>query len=123
MNIHLHIANVNVYTIDEDKLKEIMAGIKSLNSKSEKMGQELDNLTKEVAEAKTVMASALTLIKGFKQKLDDAIAAGNPAKLTELSTELDASSNELAAAVAENTAASTETGGGTEGGDETAPQQ
>lgn len=100
-----------------------MAGIKSLNSKSEKMGQELDTLTQEVAEAKTVMASALTLIKGFKQKLDDAIAAGNPAKLTELSTELDASSNELAAAVAENTAASTETGGGTEGGGETAPQQ
>lgn len=69
------------------------------------MGQELDTLVQEVSETKTVMQSALTLIKGFKQRLDDAIAAGNPAKLQELSTELDTSTNELAAAVAENTPA------------------
>lgn len=72
------------------------------------MGQELDTLTTEVSETKTVIASAVALIKGFKQKLDDAIAAGNPQALTDLSNQLDQSTNELAAAVAENTPAASE---------------
>jgi len=43
------------------------------------------------------------LIKGFKAALEEAIAAGDPAAITALSQELDASTNELAAAVTENT--------------------
>lgn len=67
------------------------------------MANELDNLTAEVAETKTVMGSAVTLLQGLKTKLDAAI--GNPAALAALSAELDTSTNALAAAIAANTPA------------------
>lgn len=65
----------------------------------------LTELQAEVSETKTVVQSAIVLIKGFKAALDEAIAAGDPAALTALSTELDTSTNALAAAVSENTPA------------------
>lgn len=66
----------------------------------------LTELQTEVSETKTVVQSAIVLIKGFKAALDEAIAAGDPAALTALSQELDTTTNELAAAVTENTPAS-----------------
>lgn len=76
---------------------------------------ELTVLTQEVTETKTVMASAVTLIKGLKERLD---AAGtDPVKLKELSDSLDAGTNELAAAITANTPAEGGDGGtGVEGG-------
>lgn len=72
----------------------------------ELMAASFENLTREVSEAKTVMASAKTLIEGLKAKLDTAIAnLPDQTKLDELSAELDAGANELAAAVAANTPA------------------
>lgn len=76
--------------------------------KLKSMGQELDTLVNEVSETKTIMASAKVLILGFKDRLDKAIASGNPEKLKELSTDLDTGANELAAAVTDNTPAVTE---------------
>lgn len=67
------------------------------------MAGELAVLTQEVAEIKGVAESAVALLNGLKAKLDEAIASGDPAALTALSNELDASSNALAAAVAANT--------------------
>lgn len=63
----------------------------------------MEDLKREVAESKTVMQSALTLIRGFKDQL--AAAQADQASLQQLSQDLDAQANELAAAVAENTPA------------------
>lgn len=65
------------------------------------MANELETLTAEVAETKTVMASAVTLLQGLKAKLD---AAGTDAtKLAALSAELDTNTNALAEAITANT--------------------
>lgn len=65
------------------------------------MSQEMDDLTREVAENNTVIGSAVTLLEGLKAALD---AAGtDPAKLAELSASLDTQSTALANAVAANT--------------------
>ncbi len=63
----------------------------------------LDDLRTEVAESKTVSESAVLLLQGLKEQLDDAIASGDPAALTQLSADLDAQTNRLAAAVTANT--------------------
>lgn len=65
----------------------------------------LSTLQTEVAENREVMASAVVLLKGLKEKLDEAIASGDPAELQKLSDELDANTNALASAVTENTPA------------------
>ena len=67
------------------------------------MSTELDRLTTEVAETRTVVESAIVLISGLRQRLDDAIASGDPAALTALSEDLDSQQAALAAAVAANT--------------------
>lgn len=66
---------------------------------------ELDDLTTSVNAEVTVEASALALINGFAAKLQAAIDAGNPAALTALKDQIDASSADLAAAVTANTPA------------------
>lgn len=65
--------------------------------------EELNILTQEVAEAKTVMGSAVTLLQGLKARLDE--AGTDKVKLAELSAELDVNTNALAAAVSANTPA------------------
>lgn len=72
------------------------------------MSEQLDKLTQEVAENKTVMASAVTLLQGLKQRLDE--AGTDATKLAELSAELDSNTNALAAAVTANTPAENEEG-------------
>jgi hypothetical protein len=83
---------------------------------------ELDKLTQEVTESTTVMGSAAALLNGLgaalKQVKEELAATGvSNDTLNSLSSELDAKANELAEAVAANTAAEDETpeGGGTEG--------
>lgn len=64
---------------------------------------DLTTLEQEVAENKTVTESAVTLLKGLKAALD---AAGtDPAKLKALSDSLSTQTDDLAAAVSENTPA------------------
>lgn len=92
----------NYYSTDpriEEKLNLIIQN-------QQKMATELETLTKEVAETKTVMQSAKVLIDGFKARLDAAI--GDKAKLLELSADLDTEANSLAASVAANTVAEEE---------------
>jgi len=63
----------------------------------------LDDIQAKVTAEGTVVQSAITLLQGLKQALD---AAGqDPAKLAELSSDLDAQTQALAAAVAANTPA------------------
>lgn len=100
MNIHIHIHHHN----DDESIHQ---KLDLLIQKQNKMATELETLTKEVAETKTVMQSAKVLIDGFKARLDAAI--GDKAKLLELSADLDTEANSLAASVAANTVAEEET--------------
>lgn len=75
------------------------------------MSPELEALKTEVSETKTIAGSAIALLNGLKTKLDEAIANNNMQDVVELRNELDASNNELAAAITANTPA--ENGGGT----------
>ena len=67
------------------------------------MGQELDDLKAAVAKVTEVDQSAVTLLNGLKAKLDAAIASGDPAALTALSSELGSDTQGLADAVTANT--------------------
>lgn len=86
----------------EQKLASILS---LLTEGFRKMAQELDTLKAAVARNTDVENSAVTLLQGLKSKLDAAIAAGDPAALTALSTELGSSADALAAAVIANTPA------------------
>lgn len=90
LHLHLHAPNIE-------------ATLARIESKEDAMAGELAVLQQEVSETKTVIDSAILLLQGLKQKLDEAIAAGDPAALKALSDELDAKTNALAAAVAANT--------------------
>jgi uncharacterized alpha-E superfamily protein len=88
---------------DDDLLHNIFTLIKSIHTKTINIMADLTNLTQEVSEARTVMASAVTLLQGLKQKLDE--AGADPVKLKELSDSLDTGTNDLAAAITANTPA------------------
>jgi len=110
--------HVHIHTPDLSKI--LFEKLDFLTFKILKMSEQLDKLTQEVAENKTVMESAVTLLQGLKQRLDE--AGTDAAKLAQLSADLDTNTNALAAAVTANTPAETEsgTGTGTEGsGEET----
>lgn len=68
-----------------------------------KMGQELDDLTVEVSETKTIQESAIVLLKGLKTRLDE--AGTDPVKLKALRDDLNTSGDALAQAIVENTPA------------------
>jgi hypothetical protein len=81
---------------------------KLLQTLSQQLGalmSALDDLKAQVAANTTVAQSAVTLIQGLKQKLDDAIASGDPAALKALSDQLATDDAALAAAVTANTLA------------------
>lgn len=65
------------------------------------MSAALDRITQEVAETKTAIDSALTLIAGLAQQIRD--LSTDPAALNALADELDAKQAEIAAAVTANT--------------------
>jgi len=65
----------------------------------------LDKLTAAVAKNTEVDASAIILLQGLKTKLDEAIAANDPAAVQKLSDDLAASTQALADAVAAHTVA------------------
>lgn len=65
----------------------------------------LDELETEVSENSTAIGSAIVLLKGLKQKLDE--AGTDPVKLKALSQALSKQTDDLAAAVVENTPAET----------------
>lgn len=77
-----------------------------------KMAQELEDLKAAVAKDTEVDQSAITLLQGLKQKLDDAIASGDPAQLTALSQQLGSNAQALSDAIVANTPADNTGGGG-----------
>lgn len=73
----------------------------------------IDELQREVRENQDATQSAITLLGNLKTKLDEAIASGDMSKVQELSDTLSANTDALAAAVAANTPADPNVGGGT----------
>lgn len=69
------------------------------------MADELENLKAEVEANTEVTASAVALLTGLKEKLDAAIASGDPAQLKALSDELGSNTEALSQAVSANTPA------------------
>jgi peptidoglycan hydrolase CwlO-like protein len=78
-----------------------------LIARGDEMTQAVQDLTREVSETRTVVDSAVKLIQGLKQRLDDAI--GDDAALQKLSQDLDQQQQALAAAVAAGTPADPQT--------------
>lgn len=66
-----------------------------------RMSVAMDNITREVAETKTAIDSAIVLINGIADRIRE--AGVDAVKLEALSAELDAKANELGAAVVANT--------------------
>jgi len=92
----------------EDMLSQILYKLNSINTKINQMANELQTLQQEVAENNTVMQSAIALLQGLKQRLDE--AGTDPAALAQLSADLDANTNALAEAVTANTPSQNEPG-------------
>lgn len=111
MELHIHLHHHY-----DDK---IFTEIKSINTNINNMSPELEALKTEVAETKTIAGSAITLLNGLKTKLDEAIANNNMQDVVQLRNDLDASNNELAAAITANTPV--ETGNGENGGETADP--
>ena len=84
----------------ENQLNRILDAITKLETK---LANELEDLTTQVAETKTVIDSAIVLIQGIKAALD--AAGSNPAALKALRDSLDTSEQALAAAIVANTPA------------------
>ena len=99
-------ARLDVYVHLADTSDSMIAVLTRLTEQVRTMSAELEILRTEVAENNTVIGSAIALLNGLKQRLDDALASNDPpAALAELSASLDTTTNALAAAVAANTPA------------------
>ena len=97
LNVFLH---PGVDSHVRDQLNRILNAIHHLEKK---LSTELQDLTTQVAETKTVIDSAIVLIQGIKAALD--AAGSNPAALKALRDSLDTSEQALAAAIVANTPA------------------
>ena len=88
-------------------LSDINAQLLVINVKLGQIMSILDQLTQDVSNNTSVVQSAVVLINGLHQQLNDAIAAlqagDNGAALTKLSADLEASTQALADAVHANT--------------------
>lgn len=86
---------------DRRVLNQILAIVQAMQKGDLKMSAELDALTAQVAQNTTIEESAVTLITGLAAQIT---AAGtDPAKLAALTTSLNTSAKDLAAAIAANT--------------------
>ena len=69
------------------------------------MANDLSDLTAKVTASGEATDRAVILLNGLKEKLDAAIASGDPAALQALSDALGTNTDELAAAILANTPA------------------
>ncbi len=86
-----------------EQLNRIENAIDALHVRMVLMSAELDRLTTEVTETRTVMQSAVALIEGLAEQIR--LLRNDPIALAALADSLDAGANTLAAAVAANTPA------------------
>lgn len=96
-HIHVHVHIDGLVRI-EDKIDAVMA---TIESQGEEMSAELDRLTTDVANLRTVEDSAITLLQGLAAQIRD--NANDPAALTALADSLEADTADLSAAITANT--------------------
>lgn len=96
IDVHVHHDPVLHWKIDQ-----IIDRLRAITEKENAMSQSLDDLTTQVKKNTDVEAGAVVLIQGIAQKLAD--AQNDPVKLAALQSDLNASADALAAAVAANT--------------------
>lgn len=84
-------------------LDEINAKLDRILRREEDIMTATEDLHAAVAADTDVVSSAVTLLQGLAQKLDDAIASGNPAAIQAEVDALRANTQTLADAVAANT--------------------
>lgn len=115
LHLHFHGA-VNLGSLVGDmlgiaaQLAETLTTLDRIERTLDKMKIDLTGIEQEVTDLTTVQESAIALLNGLSGKIAEISAelADNPvaqAKLNELTTAMDTSSNALAAAVAANTPA------------------
>lgn len=90
----------HIFHFDNEQQGELKKMLNLIIQKLNKMANELEDLTAEVAETKGIMASAKVLIEGFAAAL--AAAGTDPAKLKALRESLNTGSEDLAAGIAAN---------------------
>jgi DNA-binding FadR family transcriptional regulator len=88
-----------------ESLTAIDQVLSSINQRLTQMSDQLTALTEQVEANATVTGSAITLLQGLKQQLDDAIASSDPDALADLSERLGSQTQALADAVSANTPA------------------
>src|SRR5687768_15277925 len=86
---------------DDEFKRKVLEQLNLINSKISTMTPELQRLTNEVTEVKTVNQSAITLLQSLSTLIRESI--DNKAALNALADSLDTDTNELAAAVTANT--------------------
>lgn len=89
--------------LDNEELRFLAETFPTIITQGRQIMAMLDDLTAKVEANNKVDESAITLLQGLKQKLDE--AGTDAAKLKELSNSLGSSTDALAAAVAANTPA------------------
>jgi len=107
MDLRIH-ADIHIHPPAEPdpRTAKILTAVLGIASKVKSMATELETLTQEVTEARTVMESARAMIVGLAEQLR---AAGtDKAALAALASQLDGGANALAEAVAANTVAAQE---------------
>lgn len=91
------------------RLDALEQAVTDLKQEKHAMSEELDTLIARVSEIETVADSAIELLGGLKQELDDALASSDPpAALAALSERLELQTQELADAITANTPAADE---------------
>lgn len=106
MRVDLHLWDHGESPTDT-KLDALIRLVTQVLAREEHMAGALDALKAQVTQNTTLIGGAIALIQGLKAKLDEAIAANDPAALQALSDELGAQDAALAAAITANTPSET----------------
>lgn len=101
MDFHIYLHSNHDETLKRlDRVERLLS---QLLQKGNAMSAALERITQEVAETKTAVESAITLINGLAQQIRD--NAEDPVALNALADELDAQQAAIGEAVAANTPA------------------
>ena len=98
-HVYLHFASDANLSVKLDHLANLL---ETVIEGEKRMSAELDALAQQVAVTDNIMDSAITLIQGLAQQIQN--AGTDPAKLQALTDDLMAKSNSLAAAIQANSA-------------------
>jgi hypothetical protein len=93
------------YIPDTEQLNRIEKKLNTLIKQEAAQMATLEDLTTEVQQNGDAVASAVTLLNGLTQQLQDAISANDPAAIQALADSLSANTQSLADAVIANTPA------------------